>query len=99
MVNAGFGWKADSPQAEGRLGYGTMERVCNTLDKLLSDGRDYILGEQFSAVDVYVGSQIAWGLQFKIMDKRPSFSNYVERLMARPAMVRAQELDDKLAGT
>lgn len=98
MVNAGFGWKADNPQVEASLGYGTMERVCHTLDELLSDGRNYLLGEQFSAVDIYVGSQIAWGLQFKTMDKRPSFSNYVERLTARPAMVRAQELDDKLAG-
>ena len=98
VVNAGFGWTADTPQAQGRLGYGSMERVCNTLDELLSDKRDYILGEKFSAVDVYIGSQIIWGLQFKIMDNRPSFSNYVERLMVRPAMVRAQELDDQLLG-
>lgn len=98
MVNAGFGWTADNPQAQGRLGYGTIERVCNTLDGLLSDGRVYILGQQFSAVDIYVGSQVIWGLQFKTMDNRPSFSDYVERLMARPAMVRARELDDGLLG-
>ncbi|KKZ10805.1 MAG: glutathione S-transferase [Candidatus Synechococcus spongiarum SP3] len=96
MANAGLGWTAGSPQAEASLGYGTMERVCRTLDELLSDGRSYILGEQFSAADVYVGAQIIWGLEFKTMDKRPSFSNYVERLTARPAMVRAQALDDHL---
>ena len=99
MVNAGFGWTADTPQAEGRLGYGTMERACNTLDGLLSDGRDYILGEQFSAVDVYIGSQITWGLQFELMEHRPSFAHYVERLKVRPALVRAQELDDQLLAT
>ena len=95
MVNGGFGWTADNPKAEASLGYGTMERVCNTLDELLSDGRDYILGETFSAVDIYLGSQIIWGLQYKIIDSRPSFPGYVERLTARPAMVRAQELDDQ----
>lgn len=96
MVNVGFGWTANDPQAQGRLGYGSMERVCDTLDALLNDGRNYILGKNFSAVDVYVGSQITWGLQFKIIDQRPSFSSYVERLMVRPALIRARELDDRL---
>ena len=96
MVNAGFGWVADDPQAQGRLGYGSMERVCSTLDGLLSDGRNYILGEKFSAVDVYLGSQITWALQFKLIDDIPSLSNYAERLKARPALVRAQEIDDNL---
>ena len=96
MVNAGFGWRGETPQAEGSLGYGSMERICNTLDGLFSDGRDYILGQQFSAADVYVGSQITWGLQFKLMEQRPSFINYVERLKGRPALVRAQALDDEL---
>ena len=95
IVNAGFGWAADNPQAQGRLGYGTMGRVCNTLDGLLSDGRDYILGKQFSAVDIYIGSQISWGLQLKTVEDRPPLSNYVKRLMVRPAQVRSQALDDK----
>ena len=99
MVNAGFGWTADTPQAESRLGYGSMERVCNALDGLLSDGRNYILGKQFSAADVYVGSQITWGLQFNLMENRPSFASYVERLKVRPALTRAQELDDRLLET
>ena len=96
MVNGAFGWTVDNPQTQGRLGYGNMERVCNTLDGLLSDGRNYILGKQFSAVDIYLGSQIFWGLQFKTINHRPSLSNYVERLKVRPALVHAQELDDKL---
>ena len=96
MVNGGFGWKADNPQGEGRLGYGSMERICNTLEALLKDGRNYILGEQFSAADVYVGSQITWGLQYELMDRRPCFTSYVERLAGRPALVRAEKLDDSL---
>jgi len=96
MVNAGFGWTVDDPQAQGRLGYGSMERVCNTLDELLSDGRSYILGEQFSTADIYLDSQIIWVLRFKLMDRRPALSNHGDRLMARPALIRARELDDQL---
>ena len=98
MVNAGFDWTVDDPKAQGRLGYGSMERVCNALDGLLSDGRSYILGEQFSTADIYLGSQIIWALQYKLLDRRPSFTNYEQRLMARPARIRAQELDDQLLG-
>ena len=96
MVNAGFGWTVDDPQAQGRLGYGSMERVCNSLDELLSDGRSYTLGEQFNTADIYLGSQIIWALQFKLMDRRPALSNYGDRLAARPALIRARELDDQL---
>ncbi len=61
-------------------------------------GAIIFLASNLVRLTLTVGSQIAWGLQFKTMDKRPSFSNYVERLTARPAMVQAQELDDKLVG-
>jgi glutathione S-transferase len=60
-------------------------------------GRDYILGDQFSAADVYFGSHIGWGMQFGLVEKRPAFERYNERLQSRPAAVRAREIDDKLA--
>jgi glutathione S-transferase len=56
----------------------------------------YILGERFSAADVYVGSQIGWGLQFKTLPERESFRAYAARIMGRPAAQRARELDDAL---
>ena len=79
----------------GQVGYGTYEDVVNALEQAVKDG-PYLLGERFSAADVYVGSQIGWGLMFRTLDPRPGFAEYVGRLMARPAAVRAREIDDAL---
>jgi glutathione S-transferase len=54
----------------------------------------YICGDQFTAADVYVGSQIGWGLQFGTIEKRPAFEAYSARLRQREAAVRASQLDD-----
>jgi len=56
----------------------------------------YLLGERFSAADVYLGSQIAWGVEFGSFEKRPAFEAYAARITSRPAAVRAREIDDRL---
>jgi glutathione S-transferase len=45
---------------------------------------------------VYFGAQLAFSMQFGIMEKRPAFEHYVAGLRARPAAIRANELDDAL---
>ena len=77
------------------VGYGSMEDVVATLERAVAKG-PYILGEKFSAADVYVGSQIAWGLQFGTFEKTPAFEAYAARILARPAAIRAAEIDDAL---
>src|SRR6266851_4070991 len=57
---------------------------------------DYLLGDSFTAADVYVGSQIGWGLQFGSIEKRPGFERYWQRLATRPAARRAKDIDDAL---
>jgi len=84
------------PERARMFGYGSYETTLDTLEKALSQG-DYILGDQFSAADVYLGSQIAFPMQFGMIEKRPAFVSYVERLTSRPAAIRAREIDDKLA--
>lgn len=74
-------------------GYGSFEATVDTLEGAVA-GRDYIAGDHFTAADVYVGSQIGWGLMFGTIEKRAAFSAYVERLQARPAAQRANALDD-----
>jgi glutathione S-transferase len=75
------------------VGYGTFEDVMTAFETALRSG-PYLLGERFSAADVYVGSQLGWGLMFKTMEARPGFAEYVARLQSRPAAKRARELDD-----
>ncbi len=58
--------------ASRRSGYGRgVEDVINTLATLFEDGRAYVTGARFSAADVYIGSQIQWGLQYDTMPARP----------------------------
>jgi len=83
------------PEKAGTVGYGSFDAVVDGLETAVAQG-PWILGDRFSAADVYVGSQIAWGLQFKSIPERPAFRAYADRLMARPAAVRARGIDDGL---
>jgi glutathione S-transferase len=89
-----FGWETP-PDRRRTTGWGSMEDVVNALELAL-EGKDYILGDRFSAVDVYLGAQIAWTLQFGALEKRPAFERYVARIQSRPASIRAKEIDDTL---
>lgn len=97
VINAAFGFELpDTPEARGRSGWGSLEDVCDAFETLLSDGRAHVTGEAFSAADVYVGSQIGWGLEFGTLPERPGFRTYAEGLRARPAYRRATEIDEAL---
>jgi glutathione S-transferase len=76
-------------------GYGSFEETIDTLEQAVS-GSHYICGDQFTAADVYVGSQIGWGMMFGSIEKRPAFEDYFGRLSQRPAALRAREIDDAL---
>jgi glutathione S-transferase len=83
------------PERERMIGYGTLANTMNALESAVSNGK-YLLGDNFSAADVYVGSAIGFGMMFGTMEKRPAFEQYWQRLSARPACSRANGLDDTL---
>ena len=56
----------------------------------------YLLGKQFTAADVVIGSGLRWGTMFKLLPERPEFAAYLARLNERPALKRATEKDKKL---
>ena len=85
-----------APPRPGALGYGSYEDTLATLEKALTPG-PYILGAQFSAADVYVGSQIGFGLMMKALEPRPVFQEYANRLQARPAYQRFMEKGNTIA--
>ena len=86
-----------APEQRRMAGFGCLDDVMNTLETAVA-GRDFIAGHRFSAADVYVGSQIGWGMQFGTLEKRPAFEAYLEKISNRPAAVRAREIDDTLIG-
>ena len=83
------------PDKKRMAGYGSFEETIDTLEQAVANG-PYICGDQFTAADVYVGSQIGWGMMFGSIEKRPAFESYFGRLAQRPASVRAREIDDAL---
>jgi glutathione S-transferase len=83
------------PERTSSLGYGTYADTLNALEKALAPG-PYLLGDRFSAADVYVGSQIGFGLMTKGLEPRPAFQSYLAHLAERPAYRRSNEQADKL---
>ena len=84
------------PDARTRMvGYGSFADVMNALESAVSHG-DYLVGDSFTAADLYLGSQVGWGLSFGTIEKRPAFERYWARISARPATVRAKDIDDAL---
>jgi glutathione S-transferase len=81
------------PERERMIGYGNLANVMDALEAAVSRG-NYLVGDSFTAADVYVGSAIGFGMMFGTMEKRPAFGQYWQRLIARPAYIRAKELDD-----
>src|ERR1700722_13607628 len=70
-------------------GWGDAQRVFDVLDAALSKG-PWILGENFSAADVAIGSSLNFAVRlFKIVPARPSFDRYIDACAARPAFPRA----------
>lgn len=81
-----------SEEEQRMVGYGTFERTIAAMDAAVSVS-PWLAGEQFSAADVYAGSQIDWPMQFGMLEPTPALTDYITRLRARPGYVRAQEID------
>jgi glutathione S-transferase len=86
------------PSAEqGRMfGYGSYDQTVDVLERAVA-AHPYIAGDRFTAADVYVGSQVGWGVQFGTLPRRDAFVDYLGRLQARDAYRRAMAMDDQLA--
>lgn len=86
------------PDQRRMAGYGSFEETVDTLEQAVR-GVDYLCGDMFSAADVYVASQIAFGMMFKILPERQALTDYVGRLQQRPAAQRAHQLDEAAAAS
>ena len=74
-------------------GYGSFDLARDTLIKAVSASA-FIAGDRFTAADVYVGSQVGWGLQFGTIPASPELEAYRDRVYVRPAYHRAMEIDN-----
>jgi glutathione S-transferase len=69
----------------GAISYGTFETMLATLETALTPG-PWILGDRFSAADVFVGSQLHYAVMTKAIEPTPVMQKYVDRVAARPAL-------------
>lgn len=80
----------------GAIGYGTYADTMKTLHQAIEPG-PFVLGERFSAADLYLASQIGWGLMTKAIEPDPAFGAYAKRATDRPAYQRAVAQGEALA--
>jgi glutathione S-transferase len=73
-------------------GWAPVDEVMATVLALLAKG-PYMLGEQFSAVDVLYATMFALFAQSPILPKSAVLDEYVKRVLARPAYARALARD------
>ena len=64
--------------------------VARVLSNALA-GRSFLLGEQFSAADVMIGSSLGWAGMMGLLADSPTLQAYVKQLTDRPAFQRAQK--------
>lgn len=75
----------------GRSGWGDFDLMIETWKKGL--GKDeWILGRDFTAADVMLGSSAIFLRMFEMLPDTPSLNAYAERCIARPAYQKALEL-------
>jgi glutathione S-transferase len=74
--------------SEAETGRTEFREVAAVLARAL-EGRPFLLGDQFTAADVMVGSIVGWARGLKLIEEHPTLKEYSRRLVERPAYKRA----------
>jgi len=94
MTDRAFPRKED-PRAAS-LGWRDFDTVLDIVRKAVVKG-PFLMGEQFTAADIVIGSGLRYGIMFKLVPERKEFQDYVARIAARPAAQRAEAKDKDIA--
>lgn len=87
--------RKEAPRAAA-LGWRDFDVVLDIVSRAVTKG-PYLMGEQFTAADIVIGSGLRYGMMFKMIPERKEFLDYTARFPGRPAAQRAQEKDKELA--
>ena len=87
----------ETPERKYSIGYGSFDEVVATLTTFLN-GKEYALGDHFTALDLYLSGLIAWGImRAQVLDMDSELGAFMKRHAARPAFAKSQALDAELA--
>nr|PZN67967.1 MAG: glutathione S-transferase family protein [Pseudomonadota bacterium] len=78
------------------VGWGTYESMLDATERLVGAG-PWLLGGRFTMADIILGGTLRFMLNFRMIDARPAFTEYVKRLEARPALQRAEQRNAEVA--
>lgn len=87
-----------APVNPSSIGWGDFDRMLDMVGQAVTPG-PYLFGQQFTAADVEIGSQMIWGTMTKAIPQRADIGGYIETLMARPALQRVFAKDAELAAS
>jgi glutathione S-transferase len=76
-------------------GFGTYEEMLDTISAAIGEG-PWLLGEHFTMADLVFGGTVRYMTMFEMLDKRPEYLAYVERLSGRPAAQKAKAINDRI---
>lgn len=76
-----------------RSGWGSFDLMVRTLEEGVR-GKQWILGDQFTAADIMLGSSAVFLRAFNMLPDSPVISDYADRCLARPAYARAMAMQD-----
>jgi glutathione S-transferase len=74
---------------DSNAGWGNFDAMLASMESALAKG-PFLLGERFSMADCVFGGTVRYMLLFKMIEPRPAFTAYAERLAARAAFLRAE---------
>jgi glutathione S-transferase len=72
----------------GQAGWGAYDEMLKTMEHAVAKG-PFLLGENFTMADVIFGGTLRYMLMVKMIEPKPAFLAYAERLSSRPALKRA----------
>jgi len=78
-------------------GWGDYDRAMDALSGAMQPDR-WLVGDDFTAADLYIASSLSFGMQFGLIDKLPAFEEFAGRARARPAFESASAIEAKEGG-
>lgn len=88
--------RQDTPEPR-MVGWPPFAEALDRIEQTLAAGGPWLLGSQFTAADIMVGSMLHWLHAWGKLPHRPSVARYIEAIAARPALKRCEERDAKAA--
>lgn len=77
-----------------RVAWGSFADMERTVIEGIAAGQPWLTGDQFTAADVFVASNLHWGMMTDLFPKEGVIADYVARAAARPALKRALAIEE-----